>query len=240
MADHSARDVLAIVPARGGSKGVPRKNLRMLAGKPLIAWTIAAAKASAAIGRVIVSTDDAEIADTAVKFGAEVPFMRPPELAQDATPDLPVCQHVLDRLHAAGAAPKVVVWLRPTAPLRITEDIDGAITALSQTDADSVRSVSTSKAHPYWMKTVDQGLLQAFVPGKDDRSHPNRQSLPPVYLLNGAVDVMRAEIVITRQSLWGDRVGAYIMPPERSVDIDTLADFAMVEALMRQSGIVAS
>jgi CMP-N-acetylneuraminic acid synthetase len=229
----NAPRIIAIVPARGGSKGVPRKNVRPLAGKPLIAWTIAAAKHAATIGRIIVSTDDAEIAAVAKEHGADIPFMRPPELAQDTTPDLPVLQHVLQRLQADGDLPDVVVWLRPTVPLRTTADIDGAVAMLKITSADSVRSVSTAKAHPYWMKTVTDGLLHSFVSGKDDRTHPNRQSLPPVYMLNGAVDVMRARIVLEQNDLWGSRVGAYVMPPERSIDIDTLADFAAAEALLK-------
>ena len=235
MTAFAAENVIAIIPARGGSKGVPRKNLRALGGKPLIAWTIACAKAAPSIGRVIVSTDDPEIAEAATEAGAEVPFLRPADLAQDTTPDLPVCRHVLEQLAAAGNLPDVVVWLRPTSPLRRVEDIEGAIAALATTRADSVRSVSLSKAHPYWMKTVADGLLESFVPGKDDRTHPNRQSLPPVYMLNGAVDVMRTPVVLARQSLWGDSVGAFVMPAERSIDIDTFTDFAMAEILLARA-----
>ena len=236
MTGFAIKDVLAIIPARGGSKGVPRKNIRNLGGLPLIAWTIAAAKGAACIGRIIVSTDDHEIAAVARKYGAEVPVMRPGELAQDDTGDLPVCQHILEHLRAEGHAPDIVAWLRPTAPLRLPADIDGAVRTLLETGADSVRSVSASKAHPYWMKTMEAGHLRSFVPDKNDSTHPNRQSLPEVFALNGAVDIVRAEFVLNRNTMWGDRVGAYIMPSQHSVDIDTLEDFAIAEALLRHTG----
>ncbi len=220
--------IIALIPARGGSKGVPRKNIRPLAGKPLIAWSIAAAKAAPSIARIVVSTDDAEIAEVAKAAGAEVPFLRPASLAEDATPDYPVCLHALDQLDAAD----VVVWLRPTAPLRTASDIENAIAILNERGADSVRSVVASKAHPYWMKSLDDGLLSAFIPGKDEFSHPQRQKLPPVFMLNGAVDVMRSAVVRTSGGLWGQRVAAYVMPPERSIDIDTLQDFKRAEELL--------
>jgi CMP-N-acetylneuraminic acid synthetase len=237
MADTSR--TIAIIPARGGSKGVPRKNIRALGGKPLIAWTIEAARNAASIGRIVVSTDDAEIAAVARRLDAEVPFLRPAELAADATPDHPVCRDVLIRLRETGATVDTVAWLRPTAPLRLAADIDAAVALLGESTADSVRSVAATKAHPYWMKTIADGLLVPFVPGKDEYSHPNRQSLPPVYLLNGAVDIVRASQVIERGTMWGERIAAYVMPPERSVDIDTPADFAVAEALLTARGAAA-
>lgn len=226
--------VIALIPARGGSKGVPRKNIHPLGGKPLIGWTIAAAQEAKCIGRIIVSTEDPEIAATARKLGAEVPFMRPAALAEDATADLPVCEHVLRGLDAMGDLPEIVVWLRPTAPLRLASDIDCAFDTLD--GSDSVRSVSQPKAHPYWMKTISSGRLHAYVPGNDERNFTNRQMLPPVYMLNGSVDIMRTRNVLGRGDLWGDIVAAYVMPQERSVDIDAPMDIAIAEALLRAAG----
>lgn len=226
-------DVVALIPARGGSVGVPRKNIRPLAGKPLIAWTIAAAEKASTVGRVLVSTDDEEIAGIARSLGADVPFMRPPTLAQVETPDLPVCIHVLEELQRRESVrPKYVVWLRPTAPLRTADDIDQALSILAATGAESVRSVSMTKAHPYWMKTLENGRLRPFVEGCDEHTHTRRQMLPPVYMLNGAVDAVRADIVREDYPLWGKDVAAYVMPAERSIDIDTSADFAVAEALL--------
>lgn len=222
--------IIALIPARGGSKGVPRKNIRPLAGRPLIAWTIETALAVADIGRVVVSTDDAEIAALAQTFGAEAPFLRPAELAADETPDFPVLRHALDTL---GPGIDTVVWLRPTAPLRTAADIAAALAVLRAARPDSVRSVSATKAHPYWMKTLEDGLLTPFVPGHDERTYPRRQSLPPAYLLNGAVDITTARTA-AGGSMWGERIAGYVMPAERAVDIDTEADFLIAEALLKQ------
>ncbi|MBL8629836.1 MAG: acylneuraminate cytidylyltransferase family protein [Rhodospirillaceae bacterium] len=234
MSGIAPKDVIAVIPARGGSKGVPRKNIRPLLGKPLIAWTIDAALAANSVSRVIVSTDDHEIAVIARACGAEVPFMRPDEFAQDDTPDMPVLKHALEFLTVKENHDcAMVAWLRPTAPLRLADDIDAAIDVLAKSTADSVRSVSVSKAHPYWMKTLSDGVLQPFVPGEDEQKYPRRQALPPVYALNGAVDVMRTKTLQGWATLWGARVAGYVMPPERSVDIDTEADFVVAEALLR-------
>jgi CMP-N-acetylneuraminic acid synthetase len=234
MTGGSPKDVIALIPARGGSKGVPRKNVRALLGKPLITWTIDAALAAKSVGRVIVSTDDHEIAVLARACGAEVPFMRPAEFAQDDTPDLPVLKHALEFLTTKESHDcAMVAWLRPTAPLRTADDIDAAIAILAASDADSVRSVSTSKAHPYWMKTISDGILHPFVPGEDERKYPGRHTLPPAYCLNGAVDVTRTRTLQGWSTLWGERIAGYIMPPERSIDIDSESDFLVAEALLR-------
>lgn len=219
---------LALIPARGGSKGVPRKNIQILLGKPLIAWTIETALQASSVGRVVVSTDDAEIAEVAKTFGAEVPFMRPAALAQDDTPDFPVLAHALENIAA-----EVIVWLRPTAPLRTVADIDQAIATLAETGADSVRSVSTSKAHPYWMKTLDGDILRPFVPDRDERSYPRRQTLPPAYVLNGVVDVTTAKTA-KGGTMWGEKIAAYVMPADRAVDIDTETDFTIAESLLQR------
>jgi len=220
--------IVALIPARGGSKGLPDKNIRTLAGRPLIAWTIKAALASDRLDRVIVSTDSDRIAEVGREFGADVPFMRPAELAADDTPDLPVLQHAADWLadnDPAGAA-DLIVWLRPTAPLRGTEDIDAAVdTLLAHPEATALRSVSGTKAHPYWMKRLgDDGLLAPWEDGKDEVSYPRRQLLPDVYVLNGAVEVVRPSVAAATGTMYGDRIAAYVMPRERHVDIDSEFD----------------
>ncbi len=229
-----SKDVIALIPARGGSKGVPRKNVRPLLGKPLIAWTIDAALAAKSVRRVIVSTDDHEIAVLARACGAEVPFMRPAEFAQDDTTDMPVLKHALEFLTVKESYDcEMIAWLRPTAPLRTADDIDTAVTILASSDADSVRSVSASKAHPYWMKTISDGVLHPFIAGEDEHKYPRRQTLPPAYGLNGAVDVTRTKTLQGWSTLWGERIAGYIMPPERSIDIDMESDFVIAEALLK-------
>ena len=197
--------ILAIIPARGGSKGVPRKNIRQLAGKPLIGWTIETALGSPSIERVIVSTDDDEIARIARDFGAEIPFRQPSELALDHVPDFPVCAYALQWLDTHDAyRPDIVVWLRPTAPLRRVKDIEAVIEMLISTGADSVRSVSPVSHHPYWMKKLDGDRLTPFMEGGfDERYYPQRQTLPPVYYLNGVVDATLACNVTQKNFLFG-------------------------------------
>lgn len=228
--------VLALIPARGGSKGVARKNIRPLLGKPLLAWSIETALAAKSIGRVLVSTEDEEIAAIARSYGADVPFMRPVELAQDDTTDLPVLQQVLETLKTTeNKTYDAVVWLRPTAPIRRAGDIESMLDVLAKTEADSVRSVSlTGKAHPYWMKTINDGFLHPFVAGQDEKVYPRRQTLPPAYALNGNIDVTRTRTFQKTGSIWGDHVAAYVMPPEHSIDIDTDVDFAIAEVLLKQ------
>ena len=232
------RKVIAIIPARGGSKIVPRKNIRLLANKPLISWTIEKGLATTSINRVIVSTDDAEIAEITVKYGAEVPFLRPLELAQDDTPDLPVYLHVLNYLEQQeNYNPDIVVWLRPTSPLRTIEDIENAINLLIDSDADCVRSVCLAEHHPYWMKKLEGDRLIPLLEGVDETQYYRRQLLPPVYRLNGAVDVSWCKNVLENQQLYFGNMGGYVMPPERSVDIDTELDFALAEILLKERGI---
>jgi CMP-N-acetylneuraminic acid synthetase len=232
--DKNDQIILGIIPARGGSKGVPQKNIRLLGGKPLIAWTIETALRSHRINRLIVSTDDASIARISLEYGAEVPFMRPAELAQDDTPDFPVYQHAISWLREhQDCQPDIVVWLRPTAPLRTADDVDTAIGLLTETGADCVRSVCEAEHHPYWMKRLDGHRLVPFVEGIDERRYYRRQTLPPVYRLNGAVDVTRRRFVIEREELYGGNMVGYVMPAERSIDLDGEIDFALAAFLLQ-------
>lgn len=226
---------LALVPARGGSKGVPRKNLRPVGGRPLIVWTIECALTSAGVDRVVVSTDDEEIAAVARGAGAETPFLRPTELAADETPDLPVFRHALAELVAGGYRPELVVWLRPTAPLRTAADVEAVLALLSETGADAVRSVTEAEHHPYWVRRLEGTRLLPLLEGIDEAAYPRRQLLPPAYRLNGAVDAVRVDAVRpgARVLFEGD-VRGYVMPRERSIDIDSELDLAVADLLLER------
>jgi CMP-N,N'-diacetyllegionaminic acid synthase len=209
--------------------------VREIAGKPLIAWTVEASLASSIIERTIVSTDHQEIADIALACGAEVPFSRPEHLARDDTPDLPVYQHAMSWLSRnEGYEADIVIWLRPTTPLRTSFDIEGAFKLLMRTNADCVRSVCPMIHHPYWAKSLDGDRLTPFIEGKDERGYYQRQLLPPVYRLNGAVDVTWREQVMRSGTLFGLDMRGYVMPIERSVDIDTELDFILAEILLQK------
>jgi CMP-N-acetylneuraminic acid synthetase len=228
-------EILAIIPARGGSKGVPRKNIREIAGKPLIAWTIETALSCDRLDRVIVSTEDEEIAKIANQYGAEIPFLRPLDIAQDDTPDLPVYQHALSWLNEHEKyCPDIIVWLRPTVPLRVAEDIEGAIGLLTETKADCVRTVCEAEHHPYWMKQLNGDRLLPFLKEIKVEKYYRRQLLPPVYRLNGAVDVTWRERVMENGLLYSGDVRGYVMPGERSIDLDNELDFLFADLLIRR------
>lgn len=230
--------ILAIIPARGGSKGIPRKNIRNFAGYPLIAWSIAAAKQSALVTRVIVSTDDEEIAAVAREYGAETPFLRPAELALDNTTDLPVFEHVLKWLEELeGYHPDVVIQLRPTSPIRPKTLVDDAIRVLlSHPDADSVRGVVPAAQNPFKMwrfNGADKPLGQLLeVPGIKEPYNAPRQVLPPVYWQTGHIDAIRVSAIVNKKSLTGDVIYPLVIDPQYTVDIDTLADWAKYEAVI--------
>ena len=216
---------LAVVPARGGSKGVPRKNVRIMAGKPLIEWTIGQAAQSRYIDRVIVTSDDEEICQVAKQFGAEVPFVRPAELASDTATGVDVLCHAVQNV---GADYDYVVLLQPTSPLRECTDIDAAIELCVRRAVASVVSVSEATKSPYWMyQMTEEGELSPVV----ENAATNRQQLPRTYALNGAVYVLEvASLLESRAILREDTLG-YVMPTERSYDIDTEIDFLICEFL---------
>jgi CMP-N,N'-diacetyllegionaminic acid synthase len=218
--------VLGLIPARGGSKGIPRKNVRMIAGRPLIAWSIEAALRSRHLDRVVVSTEDESIADVARRSGADVPFLRPAELARDESNGVdPV-------LHAVATLPEfdAVVLLQPTSPLRTSADIDGCVDLALSQDAASVVSVTPSGAHPRWIYRIDPGLrLAPVLPGFDAS---RRQDLEPAYVLNGAVYFSRVARLLQERTLLGPDSLAYVMPEERSIDIDTALDWRIAEMLL--------
>jgi CMP-N,N'-diacetyllegionaminic acid synthase len=225
-------DAIGLITARGGSKGVPRKNVRSLAGKPVIAWTIEAARQARSLRRVIVSTDDEEIAAAAREHGAEVPFMRPAELAGDASSHISVVIHAIEWLEAQGDRPDYVMLIQPTSPLLSGEDIDAACRIADEHDATAVLSVSEMDWHPYIAKRIGaDGTLQAFM--EADLSYLRRQDMPPAYALNGAMYLNRRESLLRDQTFWPERSYPYVMPEERSLDIDTEWDFHLLDLVLR-------
>jgi D-3-phosphoglycerate dehydrogenase / 2-oxoglutarate reductase len=227
---------IGVIPARGGSKGIPRKNLVALLGKPILAYTIEAAKSSKLLTDLVVSTDDEEIAAVAAHWGAHVPFMRPAELATDAALSLPVVQHaVLEMEKLKDHTYDVAVMLQPTTPLRSTEDIDAGIQLLLDTGADSVISVvEVSGHHPFRMKRLvrDNVLINYIDQGFEDMRP--RQQLPSVYIRSGALYVVRRSTLVEQDSFVGADCRAYVMPEERTVNIDTRLDLLLAEHLLRE------
>jgi len=227
--------VLGIVTARGGSKGLPRKNIAPVLGRPLLAYTAEAALASRRLTRVVLSTDDEEIARVGRNCGLEVPFMRPPELARDDTPTLPVLQDVVRRLEAAGQRYDAVFTLQPTNPLRRAEDIDGAVELMEKTGADSVISfVDVGGKHPARMKFIEPDGRVVDPPFAEAMEGQRRQDLPRLYLREGSVYLTRRDVLMEQNSLKGSNCRAWIVPPERALNIDTPLDLFFVEQVMRR------
>ena len=229
-------EILAIIPARGGSKSIPYKNLALLNDKPLVQYSIQTAKQSNLIQRMIVSTDSEKIRNTCVELGAEAPFVRPKELALDETADLPVFHHALEWLSVnQNYHPDIVVHLRPTTPLRRKEKVDKAITMLiDNPDADSVRSVSSPFQNPYKMWKRTQSYLEPLVDlGMQEQYNQPRHKLPLVYWQNGYVDVTRPETIFEKDSMTGNKILPYIMKEKFIVDIDHTISLKMAEMLLK-------
>lgn len=224
--------MLAIIPARGGSKGLPGKNTKLLNGVPLICHTIKAALSSKLITRLIVSTDSNEIASVAKKCGAEVPFLRPSNLASDNSMVMDTYLHLVDRLtEQSSKTIDEFVALLPTAPLRLSKDIDESIKIFNDNKADSVISVVESPVPIQWYKRIlKDGRLQNYLPHFD--AVKNRQEEEKTYIPNGAVYVFRTNILRSKRKYYTDKTYPYIMPIERSADIDNLLDFSWVENLL--------
>jgi CMP-N,N'-diacetyllegionaminic acid synthase len=235
--------ILAVIPARGGSKGVPRKNIRLLGDHPLIAYTIQTALAvQKKLHRVIVSTDDEEIASIARHYGADVPFMRPVELGADNARMVPVLQHAVrfiedqDHIHMDW-----VLLLQPTTPFRAVEDIQAAIRLAQAGGCDSVISVvQVFHVHPILMKRIENDQLLPF--STEEKEGTRRQDYqPPAYMRNGAIYLTRRDELINNDSIWGKTIRPYVMPEERSVNIDNEIDFLIAEQMLlkRQRANVA-
>lgn len=220
--------VIAVIAARGGSKGFPRKNIADFGGKPLIAWTIAAAARSKLLDRAVVSTDNAEIAGIARHWQGDVPFLRPAPLATD---DASVTDAVLHAIDTLAEPCRYVVLLQATSPLRTGEDIDNAITLCHRRHARSCVSLSPVEKGPQWMFKVEGGKASPLT--FDVAVHKRRQELPIAYLPNGAIYVAESNWLKTARTFYGDDTAAYIMPVERSVDIDSQKDLWIAEAFLR-------
>lgn len=227
------RKVLAVIPARANSKGLPGKNVIPLAGKPLIAWSIDAALDADSVDRVVVSTDSQEIADIARFWGAGVPFLRPAALAMDDTPG------IAPLLHACKMVPgyDLVVLLQPTSPLRTAADVDKAVSLMVEQEADFCISVTRAKQHPNWLfRLSEEGHLQRY---EETRMQTDRQSLSPVYAPNGAIYVANIAALEKHRTLNGPGTVAYEMSAEQSTDIDTAMDLKICEVLMSNPVIAA-
>ena len=221
--------------ARGGSKGLPGKNIRPLAGKPLIAWSIEHARGVQRIERVIVSTDSREIADVAREFGAEVPFMRPEELARDDSPEWLAWRHALNYLlEIEGILPEVMVSIPTTAPLRCSLDIKNCLDEYEKSDADMVITVTDAHRSPYFnmVQENEDGTVSLVIPPKT--ALMSRHDAPTVYDMATVAYVVKSEFVMMHQSHFAGKVRAVHVPLERAIDIDTLMDFKMAEFFISQ------
>jgi len=228
---------LGVIPARGGSKGLPGKNLRKLGALSLIGHAVASAREAALLARFIVSTDSPEIAEEAGRHGAEVPFLRPAELATDQAGMLPVLQHAVRWLESsAGVRPDMIVTLQPTSPFRTGVEIDATITKVIDTGSDSAQTLSEASYHPYFMKTLDGDRTMALFP--DGHTYVRRQDAPPVYQPSGAVYVTRYATLMEQGHILGDDNRGVIMGFEPSVNIDTEWDFLLAELLLREGRVV--
>lgn len=225
---------VAFIFARGGSKGLPGKNLRPLCGKPMIAWAIEHAMLVKRIERVIVSTDTEEIAAVARQYGAETPFMRPAELARDDSPEWLAWRHALDYLKSEGSLPDAMVSVPVTAPLREPGDIERCLDDFAQGGADVVVTVSEAHRNPYFnmVKRNADGTVGLVIPPASNVSR--RQDAPTVFDMATVAYVASPEFVLARNTLFEGRVRAVEVPPERAIDIDTLLDFRIAECLMKE------
>lgn len=234
-------EVLVIIPARGGSKSIPRKNIRTFAGAPLIAYSIAAGRAAETVSRVMVSTDDEEIASISRRYGAETPFLRPQEISQDHTPDLPVYQHALRWLgENEGYQPEIVVQLRPTSPFRRVTHIDQAVYRLIEhPEGDAVRTVCVPFQNPFkmWQIAAD-GFMHPLLETKfKEPYNMPRQALPEVYWQTGYVDAAWADTILNKNSMTGERILPLIIDPSEWIDIDSPDDWRRAERLLESGEI---
>lgn len=228
---YEGKKILGLIGARGGSKGLPGKNIRPLSGKPLIAWSIDAALASRYIDRVVVSTDDEEIASVSRACGGDVPFLRPADLATDAAKSIDFVLHALGDLEKEGAVYDFLMLLQPTSPLRTVQDIDLSVELLFSKKAEAVVSVCEAEHHPFLSNVLPpDGSMKDFL--RPETANMNRQQLPPYYRLNGAIYLVSVPYLIANRDFIGSGAYAYVMPVERSIDIDTAFDFSLAECLV--------
>jgi len=230
--------ILAIIPARGGSKGVPKKNIRELNGKPLIAYTIEAAQNSKYVDRLVVSTDSQEIADISINFGADVPFLRPSYLATDSAKALGVVKHMLFEIEKFDNINySIILYLEPPAPFRTAEDIDRCVELFIKKRPDSVVSVNeANQYHPILMKKISNNYLEPIWKSEPE-GVPRQEYKPTAYMRNGAVYVLKKENII-KNKFYGGSIVPYLMPEERSICIDSILDWFSAESMFKYLSIV--
>jgi N-acylneuraminate cytidylyltransferase/CMP-N,N'-diacetyllegionaminic acid synthase len=222
--------ILAVIPARGDSKEIPRKNVKELGGMPLIAHTIRAAQQAKTLDRVILSTDSPEIAEVGKRYGVEVPFLRPAELAADESPMAPVLAHAVASVEKElGKSIDVVVLLQPTSPFRTAAQIDEGISLLTESGADSVVGLCKARHNPYWMWVIRNGNVERLF--SEGASFRRRQDLPEVYRVNGAFYASRRHVIMDRGQVLGEKIRGLVMTEEDSLDIDSALDFRFAEAI---------
>ncbi|MCX5715312.1 MAG: acylneuraminate cytidylyltransferase family protein [Candidatus Omnitrophica bacterium] len=232
---HKNKKILCLIPARDGSKGIPKKNIKPLMGKPLIAWTIGQAKKSKYIDRIIVSTDSEEIAGISRRYGAQTPFLRPEGLSRDSSTGMDVILHAIGWMEKNDKTYDLLIYLQPTSPLRTSKDIDNAIELLFLKKAQSIISVCEAEHHPYLMNILPKDkCMKGFI--KKGHVNKNRQELAPFYRLNGAIFLSRWDYIKQRKSFFGKKAFAYVMPAESSIDIDKRIDFKFAEFMFMDNG----
>lgn len=228
--------ILAVIPARGGSKGLPRKNILPLGGKPLISYSIETAKKSRLIDRVIVTTDDKEIADVAKKYGAEIPFLRPARLAKDSTPPFPVLEHALKFLDSEqNYKPDVIVWLEPPNPFRDSKRIDDAIKIfVSDKKADSLRGICEAELNPYKMWVIKGKYIEPFIKKGNQGIHGMpRQKFKKIYTQNGFVFLFKYNTIMKKGNLCGDKILPYVIK-DKFINIETKEDLEFAEFYLKK------
>jgi N-acylneuraminate cytidylyltransferase/CMP-N,N'-diacetyllegionaminic acid synthase len=225
------KTILAIIPARGGSKGIPHKNIKNLKEKPLIAWTIKESLKSKYIDKLVVSTEDKEIAEISKKYGAEIPFLRPAGLALDSTPGIDPILHAIKWFKNRNCNFDYVMCLQCTSPFRTYAQIDEAIENLFRKDADSIVSVCKSEITPYWMKKIENGKLKDFL--DEDVFYARRQDAPKAYRLNGAIYMAKTQLLLNIKNWYTENTMPYVMDEISSIDIDNILDFKFAEFCMK-------
>ncbi|MCR4943547.1 MAG: acylneuraminate cytidylyltransferase family protein [Clostridium sp.] len=224
---------MAVITARGGSKGIKNKNIKKLNGIPLIDYSFQACKNSKYLDKVILSSDDKNIIDFAISKGIEVPFVRPPELATDEATSFSVIKHAVNFFENIGENFDYIVTIQPTSPFRTSNNIDEAIESLiNDGEADSLVSVSDIEYHPYWMKKINNGYLEPFM-SIDEKSITRRQNLPQLYKMNGAIFISKKILITEGTAILGEKVKPYYMDLKASIDIDTIEDFKMAEYVLK-------
>lgn len=229
---YNDKKILAIIPARGGSKGIPHKNIMKINHKPLIAYSIEAAKGSKFIDYILVSTDDVEIKDVSLNYGAKVPFLRPEEISNDTAKSIDVVLHALEFHKSQGKEFHYVVLLQPTSPLRSSQDIDNAIEIVMEKEAESLVSLCEASENPVLMRVIEDDKLKSFVEFKGNNLR--RQDLPKFYIFNGAIYINSVEMLFKEKTFVNEATIPFVMDSVKSIDIDNMLDSKLAELILRE------